>query len=93
MGQENLKGSEGSPHSRPWDRTHNWVWWLMPGIAALDRLRRGGGNFYEKRTGTKGKENSSRAGSGVCGDEVPIPTQYCSCVLSGECWSVLKLEG
>lgn len=56
MGQENLKGSEGSPHSRPWDRTHNWVWWLMPGIAALDRLRWEGATSMRKELEQKGKK-------------------------------------
>lgn len=47
MGQGNLRGRAAHIHSHGTE--------LMPGIAALDRLR-GGGNFDEKRTGTNGEK-------------------------------------
>lgn len=85
MGQENLKGSEGSPHSGPWDRTHDWVWWLMPGIAALDRLG-GGAISMRKELEQKGKKTVvGQAAGSVVMMRFQSPPSIASCVLSGEC--------
>lgn len=80
MGQGNLRGRAANTHGHGTE--------LMPGIAALDRL--GGGNFDEKRTGTKGKKTG--VGSVVM-MRFQSPPTIASCILSGECWSVHELEG
>lgn len=64
MGQGNLRGRAAHIHSHGTE--------LMPGIAALDRLR-GGAISMRKELEQMGKKKTG-VGSWVCGDdEVPVP--------------------
>lgn len=70
MGQGNLRGRAAHTHSHGTE--------LMPGIAALDRLRRGGVGAISMRKELEQKKKKTGVGSWVCGDdEVPVPTHYC----------------
>lgn len=88
MGQGNLRGRAAHIHSHGTE--------LMPGIAALDRLR-GGAISMRKELEQMGKKKNRSRQLGLWwwwgSSPSPPPPTIASCILSGECWSVHELEG